>query len=68
MRQLHGVVRTEAACPSPVARCCDGVVDGVVLSLKYWGNAPVTSVPVRRGGSSVCLKRGVAVNALVIVR
>jgi hypothetical protein len=57
----------EAACPSPVACCCGGMVDGVVLSLKYWGDAPVTSVHVHLGGSSVCLKWGVKVDTPVIM-
>ena len=41
----------------PVACYCGGVGDGVVPSLKYWGDALVTSDPVRRGSSSVTLKR-----------
>ena len=68
MGLLHSVVRTEAACPSPVACYCGGVVDGVVPSLKYYGDASVTSDPVRLGSSSVILKRGVAVDMLVAVR
>ena len=57
----------EAACPSPIACYCGSVVDGVVPSLKYWGDAPVTSDPVRRGSSSVSLKRGVAVDVPITV-
>ena len=55
----------EEACPSPIAYYCGGVGDGVVSSLKYWGDALVTSDPVHRGSSSVTLKRGVAVDASV---
>ena len=34
------------------------MVDGVVLPLKCWSNAPVTSDPVRRGSSSDSLTQG----------
>ena len=34
--------RAEVACLSPVAYYCSGMVNGVVLSLMYWSNAPVT--------------------------
>ena len=60
-------MRTEAACPSPVAYYYDGMVDGVVLPLKRWSNVPVTSELVRRGSSSASLKRGVAVDVPVTV-
>ena len=37
--------------PSPVARYYGCMVDGVVLSLVLWSDAPVTPGPVRRGNS-----------------
>ena len=37
--------------PSPVARYYGGMVDGVVLSLVLWSDAPVTPGPVQRGSS-----------------
>ena len=40
-----------AACPSPEAFHCGGVVGGVVLSSMHWSDAPVTPNPVRRGSS-----------------
>ena len=47
----------EAACPSPAACHCGGMVDGAVLSSVHWSDAPVTPDPVRRG-SSCCLAQG----------
>ena len=58
-------MRTEAACPSPVACYCGGMVDGVVLPLKCWSNVPVISDPVRRGSSSDSLTQGLASDVLV---
>ena len=68
MGLLRSVVRTEAACPSPVACCCGGMIDGVVLSLMHWGDAPVTSDPVRCGSSSDSLAQGMADDVPVAVR
>ena len=67
MGLLRSVVRTEAACPSPVACHCGGMVDGVVLSLMHWGEAPVTPDPVRRGSSSDSLTQGMADDVPVAV-
>ena len=51
MDLLRGVLCAEAACPSPVARHCGGMVDGAALSSVHWSDASVTPDPVRRGGS-----------------
>ena len=40
-----------AACPSPAACHCGGVVGGAVLSSVHWGDALVTPDPMRRGSS-----------------
>ena len=60
MGVLRSIVRTEAACPSPIACHCGGMVDGVVLPLKCWSNTSVTSDPMRRGSSSDSLTQGMA--------
>ena len=67
MYQLRGVVRIEAACPSPVACYCSDMDDGVVLPLKCWTNAPVTSDPVCHGSSNDSLTQGLASDVLVAV-
>ena len=61
-------VEAEATCLSPVACYCGGMVNGVVLSLIHWSNAPVTPDLVRRGSSSDSLGQGRADNVLVAVR
>ena len=48
------------ACLSPVACHCGGMVDGAVLSLMHWSDAPATPDPVRRGSSSDSLTQGMA--------
>ena len=67
MGLLCSVVRTEAACPSPVACRCGGMVSEAVLSLMHWSNAPVMPDPVRRGGSSDSLTQGMADDVPVAV-
>ena len=42
MIHVFAMRRVEVACRSPVAYYCSGMVNGVVLSLMYWSNAPVT--------------------------
>ena len=59
--------RAEVAFLSPVACYYGGMVNGVVLSLIHWSNAPVTPDLVRRGSSSDSLGQGMANNVLVIV-
>ena len=44
------------------------MVNGVVLSLMHWSNAPVTPDLVRRGSSSDSLAQGMADDVLVAVR
>ena len=56
------------ACLSPVACYCGGMVNGVVLSLMHWSNAPVTPNLVRRGCSSDSLAQGMADDVSVAVR
>ena len=52
MYLLRGVFYlAEAACSSPAACHCGGMVGGVVLSSVHWSDAPVTPDPVRRGSS-----------------
>ena len=46
------VFLAEAACPSPVACHCGGMVDGEVLSSVHWSDAPVTPVLVVAGAPS----------------
>ena len=41
----------EAACLSPAACHCGGMVGGAVLSSVHWSDAPVTPDPVRHGSS-----------------
>ena len=60
--------RAEVACLSPVACYCGGMVNGVVLSLIHWSNAPVTPDLVRRGSPSDSLGQGMADDVLVAVR
>ena len=62
------VLQAEAACLSPVACYYGGMVNGVVLSLIHWSNAPVTPDLVRRGSSNDSLGQGMADNVLVAVR
>ena len=52
MHLLRGVfLLAEAACPSPVACHCGGMVGGAVLSSVHWSDAPVMPDPVRCGSS-----------------
>ena len=44
----------------PCACHCGGMVDGAVLSLVHWSDAPVTLDPVRRGRSCDGLVQGMA--------
>ena len=60
--------RAEVACWSPVAYYCSSMVNGVVLSLIHWSNAPVTPDLVRRESSSDSLGQGMADDVLVVVR
>ena len=55
------------ACPSPIACHCGDMVDGVVLSLMHWSDAPVTPDLVRRGSSSDGLTQGMADDVPVAV-
>ena len=57
---LRGVLRAEVACLSPIACQCGDMIDGAVLSLMHWSNAPATPDPVRRGSSSDSLTQGMA--------
>ena len=52
----------------PVAYSCGGMVNGAVLSLMHWSNAPVTPDLVRRGSSSDSLAQGMADDVPVAVR
>ena len=45
-----------------------GMVNGAVLSLMHWSNAPVTPDLVRRGSSSDSLAQGMADDVPVVVR
>ena len=51
----------------PCACHCGGMVDGAVLSLMHWSNAPVMPDPVRRGSSSDSLTQGMADDVPVAV-
>ena len=62
------VLQAEAACLSPVACYYGGMVNGVVLSLIHWSNAPVTPDLVRRGSSGDSLGQGMGDDVLVAVR
>ena len=42
MIHVFAMRRAEVACWSPIAYYYSGMVNGVVLSLMYWSNAPVT--------------------------
>ena len=39
---MFAMRRAEVACRSPIAYYCSGMINGVVLSLMYWSNTPVT--------------------------
>ena len=55
------------ACLSPIAYYCGGMVNGAVLSLMHWSNAPATPDLVRRGRSSDSLAQGMADDVPVAV-
>ena len=59
--------RAEVACPSPIAYYYGGMVNGAVLSLMHWSNAPVTPDLVRCGRSSDGLVQGMADDVRVAV-